>query len=103
MNKKYPHRVVVYRESIDTSSIDQTIIPEVLLESECNSHPSGNRTTRVLVNESKFVLNLPRHTVRIIAGDKVNVYLPDRMVVGNVVDSIVSNMSAYIFYDEIKQ
>lgn len=104
MNDRYPHKIVVYRETIDTTLADQVVVEEVLLSSECNSHPTtGGRYTRSNANESNFVANLPRHTKRIVAGDLVRVYLPDRVVYGNVIDSIVSNMTAYIFYDEIKQ
>lgn len=104
MNDRYPHKIVVYRETIDTTLADQVVVEEVLLASECNSHPTtGGRYTRGNANESNFVANLPRHTKRIVAGDFVRVYLPDRVVYGNVIDSIVSNMTAYIFYDEIKQ
>lgn len=104
MNPRYPHRVKAYRVVLDTTAVDQEPVKVVLLDSECNSHPTtGGRYTRGKANESNFVLNLPRHTARIVAGDKVEVYLPDRVVVGSVIDSVVSNMTAYIFYDEIKQ
>lgn len=104
MNPRYPHKVKVYRETLDTTSVDQDVVTTVLLESECNSHSvTGGRYTRGEVNESNFVINLPRHTVRIIAGDFVEVELPDRTVKGRVIDSLISNQTAYIFYDEIKQ
>lgn len=103
-NPRFPHRVIAYRDVLDTSTVEQNIERLILLESECNSHPTtGGRYTRGEVNLSNFVLNVPRHTATIIAGDMVDVFLPDRVVKGIVVDSIISNMSAYIFYNEYKQ
>lgn len=103
-NTRYPHYAVVYRETLDIEATEQSVGREILLRCECNSHATtGGRYTRGEVNMSNFIMNIPRHTVRIIAGDMVEVRLPDRVVVGEVVDSIVSNMSAYIFYNEFKQ
>lgn len=103
-NPRYPHFVTVFREEIDTSSIEQNPEKIILHSGECNSHSTtGGRYTRGDVNMSNFLINLPRHSARIMAGDLVEVQLPERVVKGVVVDSIISNMSAYIFYNEFKQ
>lgn len=102
-NVRFPHRVCVYRERLDLRSREQVVVREVLLESVCRHYIRERGNTRGAVNVTSYVLSLPLHSVRIVAGDKVEVDTGVRVVLGEVLDSLVGTMGANIWYDETKQ
>lgn len=102
-NPRFPHRVRVYRDSLDTRSAVQRVERVLLLDSVCRHYVRERGNTRGAVNVASYVLALPVHRVGVLAGDKVEVLTSTGIILGEVLDSLVGNFGANIWYDEVKQ
>ena len=102
-NPRFPHSVVVKRTPMTGDSFNPTFgDPVTILSSECRNSLStkGNKVAGVLI--SKYVIALPVHDVSVLAGDDIYITDTVRTIKGIVVESVIGNIGANIYYDEVK-
>lgn len=102
-NPRFPHTVVVYRETMDLTQESQIPVRTVLLSGECRNMLEGTSAYKKSAVNSDYIISLPLHNVPILAGDKVEVTDKVRVIHGEVIDAIVGNLGANIWYNEVKQ
>lgn len=103
-NTRFPHRIVVTRDTEKANTYPPEFITVTVVESVCRSFPSKSGGTGIDAGAfvSDYTVSMPRSEVRINTGDNVTVTDAVRTYKGSVVSSFVGNLGTNIWFNEIK-
>lgn len=115
-NPRYPHRVRIYRTTMDLTTKDQNPVEVEVLNSVCRNYKDEKSYYRKSVLVSDYMLAIPVYNVTtdaqtavteagkvlILTGDFVEVTHGNRLIKGRVVDALENNLGLNVWYNESK-
>lgn len=107
-NPRFPHSCKILRAQTDEHGIELTDehgnrLPLVeVFSSKCGYRQNSRSTSKGLVVVADYMIALPKHSVELRVGDKVQMTDYVRTFTGTLVKSFVGNFGANIWFDESK-